>query len=199
MSKHKKKSKNKLKRTPKTIKSAISPRLQEKTVLTQKFERKKRFFSSLKKIGPWILAFLTLLGALSIYSFYPRVLIQETTLLKPSNPFYYPFIIYNAGNIPVNDFSYNLKVGVMDLSNSDAMKNNIFERTNSIQKIKIGGRNPVDLSTFVNIERLDIKSCTIFIRYKYYIPIIKIPFSDSTKFVLFKDAFNEYKWKEYQY
>ena len=176
---------------------------------TQSPPGKRRLLSSLnlKKLGTFI---LTLLGlAFSIYSLYPRVSILETTLLNAGNPFYFPFIVKNSGNTSLKDFSYHLGIekivyaggsnikgiSIVRVIDSDSSTRTIRD---TIPKIKKDGTHPINLSTFIG-GNTTIDSAQIFIKFKYYIPVINIPFRDSTKFVLFKDSFDEYKWKEYQF
>jgi hypothetical protein len=155
--------------------------------------------SKKEKIG-WFLAILAICSFLfGVHKYYPRVSIEETALLQSNNPFYLPFEIKNTGNIRVIDFSYDLYV-VQLFSDVANIGNTDFPAfSDTIPKIKVNGRHQIDLFKTINMSGNNIKGAEVFIRYKYSIPILKIPFRDSTRFVLLKDSYNAYKWKEFQY
>jgi hypothetical protein len=164
--------------------------------------QKKRQLISVLKIRNSFFAFLAIAGfSFGIYNFYPHISIQETTLLQSNDPFYYPFVINNTGNIKVKNFVLSLNLDEVRLQNGtlykDVLVSNSFE---VIPQIRSKGSHPINLiNRVVYFPPGQIKTAKIFINYKYSIPILGIQFSDSTKFVLFKDSFNAYKWKEYQY
>jgi len=149
-------------------------------------------------------AFVTVLSVfVGLYTFYPRVSIQENQLLRPYNPFYIPFVVRNYGNINIKNFAYTIIVSDIVFTNGNSIKDSNFKsKIMDIAKIKINGSNPIDISYACGLNfdiPGSIKESHISIRYTYSIPIFNIPFQDSIKFVLFKDFHNEYKWKEYQY
>jgi hypothetical protein len=208
MTKHRKKHKYRKNKKTNLLEPSISPEPQKTTIKTQNPEKKAKLFSSLKKLSLCLLAFLTLLGSLTIFSFYPHVSIQETTFLQPGNPFYYPFIVKNSGNIPVIDFSFSLGIDEITRKDGSFIKGISIRRItdtikyhsrDTIPRIKADGTHPIDLSPIIGADPFSINRAKVYIIYKYSIPIFKFQFRDSTKFVLFQDSFRGLSWKEFQY
>lgn len=176
----------------------VSPKVKQKNNnKSQKTEGSIPFF---KKIKNWFFALLAILGfCFSIYHFYPRISIQETQLLNPYDPFYYPFVIKNIGNIKVTNFKYALKTINVILMNGNSFGHNFLPQKDSISKIKVNGFHPINLIHLIQADEGTISEAQIFIKYSYSIPIFKFNFIDSTKFVLHRDFQKKYKWIEYQY
>ncbi len=121
--------------------------------------------------------------------------------MRPYNPFYYPFIINNSGNIKVVNIKYILLISKITTNSNNQINNVKFQDINtqySINQIEAGGSNPIDITYAFGMNGPIIKSAQVFIKYDYLIPILKHHFTDSTKFVLFKDDNNQYTWIEYQ-
>ena len=134
-----------------------------------------------------------------IYTFYPRASIGVSELMNPYKPFYFPFVIRNSGNIPINNFSYNLRTSKLVFNDGVSIINSDFNGLDdTIPRIKIDGSNPIDITHLINSPDNFVKEAEIFIRYNYYTPIIPVHFCDSTKFILNHEN-NKYTWIEYQY
>ena len=200
MAKHKKHRTSKKDKVPKGTATKIPSTPKETQEDIQKPQKIGRliFFSKVKKVF-W--TFVALLGlAIGIYTFYPHVSIKETPLLQPYNPFYNPFEIRNTGNIRIINFSYDLQVSDLLTVGEDHFINfTAGGFTDTIRIIKVNGSHPINFARGIIMPSNYVKSAQIFIRYKYSIPIFKISFSDSTKFVLDKDFQNRYIWDENQY
>ena len=201
---------NKSRRSPKSTKPIKQPKLLQQTQTPPVPEKQIQKWPFLRKIRRWIYIFVFVLipTLISYFYFCPRVSIQETTLLNPGNPFFYPFIVKNSGNINVIDFSYYLGIEKITYKGGGSIKGGSIVRVtdstrkqirDTIPKIKKEGTHPIDLSFFIGADPFFIDSAIIFVNFKYSAPILKFHFSDNTKFVLFKDGFNNYHWKEYQF
>jgi len=201
MTKHKKNHRKKLKKQQNKTISTVSTEPQGMPRSVQKSQKTRTSISFLKKIKGWFFGLLTIVCfCFGIHNYYPHVSIQETTLLQPYNPFYYPFIIKNTGKIKLKNFSFDLRASnLVDIHDNSFTNLTVSGFSEILNKIKVDGSHPIDLSRLAKTPPNYFKSCDIFIRYKYSVTILNFQFRDSTKFVLFKDPFKGYSWKEYQY